>query len=39
MIGFFEEAGFSEPYIYSKIDVDVVMLITAFQVIEALDDK
>lgn len=68
----FEEAGFDEPYIYSKIDrlesfgdnqwgtfrwassqldgknkarfsekigVDVVMLMTAFQVIEAVDDK
>ena len=68
----FEEAGFDEPYIYSKIDrlesfgdnqwgtfrwassqldgknkarfsekigIDVVMLMTAFQVIEAVDDK
>ena len=68
----FEEAGFDEPYIYSKLDrlesfgdnqwgtfrwassqldgknkarfsekigVDVVMLMTAFQVIEAVDDK
>lgn len=68
----FQEAGYDEPYIYSKIDrlesfgdnqwatfrwassqldgtnkanfagkvgIDVVMLMTAFQVIEAVDDK